>query len=85
MATKPPANLDHVWNTPGLSSAAANEKRVSNLASLKRKISYCLGRPGEPLQYQSVEGWSGRQVLEFMQSSGIPTERIKMSFDLRNL
>ncbi len=82
LAGKLPANLDYVLRTPHLTDADAEAKRAANLASLKRKITYCLNRPSEPLQYQQVESWSARQVLGHMQQSGIPTERIRRSFEI---
>lgn len=85
MAEKPPQNLDHVWITSGLSASTAEKKRAGNLASLKRKVTYCLSRPSEPLQYQSVEGWSARQVLDFMRAAGVPAERIKRGFGVQTV
>jgi hypothetical protein len=59
-------------------SAAAERCDSSRLAdSLDRKITYCLNRPGERLQYQVVEGWSARQVLDRMRAAGIAEERIQ--------
>lgn len=83
MPTKPPANLDHVWHTPGLTTAEAEQRQRENLASLRRKITYCLNRSGEPLHYQRVEGWSARQVLELMEEKGISRVRIERDFSRR--
>ena len=72
-----PVNLDHRFMQPGLSPTEADRLQCQNIASLDRKITYCLNRPGEPLQYQVVEGWSARQVLDRMRAAGIAEERIQ--------
>jgi hypothetical protein len=72
-----PANLDHRWRQPGLTPSEAERLQRQNIASLDRKITYCLNRPGEPLQYQRVEGWSAREVLDRMRAAGITEDRIR--------
>lgn len=72
-----PANLHHRWRQPGLALREAEKLQRQNIASLDRKITYCLNRPGEPLQYQRVEGWSAREVLDRMRAAGITEARIQ--------
>lgn len=75
-----PVNLTRPRITPGLSDAQRSDLQRQNLASLDRKITYCLGRPANRLQYQPVEGWSAQQVLDHMKERGISQTRIDRSF-----
>ena len=72
-----PANLDHRWKKPGLTSREAAALQAQNIASLNRKVTFCLNRPAQRLQYQAVEGWSAREVLEHMRERGISQRRIE--------
>lgn len=67
---------DYRWHTPGISDTARVVAERENLASLRRKITYCLRRPNSKLYFQRVEGWTTRQILAYMEDNGIPRERI---------
>ena len=67
---------EYLWQTPHLTEELRRKKQAQNKASLDRKITYCLRRPNEKLQFQSVEGWTSGQILAYMQERGIPRERI---------
>ena len=64
------------WTTPGLAPADRDVLARQNLASLDRKISYCLARPDERVQFQRVEGWTTGRILGYMQGRGLLAERI---------
>jgi hypothetical protein len=72
-----PTKLDHRWTQPGLTPAEAAELQHQNIASLDRKITYYLSRPGVRLHFQRVEGWSAGQVLDRMRAAGIAESRIE--------
>lgn len=78
-----PANLDHVQANPRFSSSEAAKAQKRNVASLKRKITY--HRNGRALQYQRVEGWTGRQVLAYMIAGGVTRAAIDKAFRVRGL
>ena len=80
---KVPANLDHVQANVRLSRSDAAKAQKQNVASLKRKITY--HRNGRALQYQCVEGWTGRQVLEFMIAGGVTRAAIERAFRVHDL
>ncbi len=67
----------HVWATDGLSEDERNERERENLASLRRKVTYCASRPEEKVQFQRVEGWSTGRILGYMEGQGIGRERIE--------
>ena len=61
----------------GLSPETAAARQRQNVASLDRKITFCLRRPGERLHWQRVEGWTPEQVVVArMRAAGIPAARI---------
>jgi len=65
------------WVTPRLSPDESKAEQRKNEASLKRKITYCVNRSSEPLQWQWVEGWTTGQVLDQMRRAGISEARIQ--------
>jgi hypothetical protein len=67
----------YLWNTPGLDAAAQAALEAQNLGSLRRKITFCLERPEERVQFQRVEGWTTGHVIGYMRGSGLPLERIR--------
>jgi hypothetical protein len=72
----PWAVSEHLWTQPGMPADKRAELTKQNLASLNRKITYCLKRPDVKLYFQEVEGWTSAQILEYMESRGITRERI---------
>lgn len=67
----------HVWRTEGLSDDKRAEAEKENLASLRRKVTYCLNRPEERVQFQRVEGWSTGRILGYMEGLGLGRARIE--------
>lgn len=67
----------YLWREPGLTSAQRDEREAQNLASLRRKITYCLARPDEPIQFQDVEGWTTGHIIGYMRGMGLPIERVR--------
>lgn len=68
-----------LWETPGMDAERRKELEKQNLGSLKRKITYCLKRPDEKVQFQRVEGWTTGEILAHMKARGISQERIDKS------
>ena len=64
------------WTTPGLSPAEKDALARQNLASLDRKITYCLERPDERVQFQRVEGWTTGRIIGYMQGRGLDPVRV---------
>jgi hypothetical protein len=76
----PSVDPTHRYRTPGLTPDAAARRERQNLASLDRKITYCLHRPSERLQWQRVENWTTGQILDGMRARGITEERLQRDF-----
>ena len=76
----PSADPKHRWVTPHLSPTEAEALRRQNLASLDRKLTYCVNRPAERLQWQRVEGWTTGEILDRMRARGIRETRIQRDF-----
>jgi hypothetical protein len=74
---KPHPDPNFRYHTPAISAEEAAERQRQNLASLNRKITYCLGRPAERLQWQPVEGWCVREIIDHMRERGIAEARIE--------
>ena len=66
----------YVWQTPGLDATKQVAVRDRNLASLDRKITYCVNRPQESVQFQRVEGWTTGQIIARMCERGLDRTRI---------
>lgn len=69
----------YLWETPAMTEGRRQELEKQNLGSLNRKITYCLNRPDEKLQFQRVEGWTTGEILAHMKARGISQERIDKS------
>ncbi|GLC24628.1 hypothetical protein [Roseisolibacter agri] len=67
----------YLWTTPNLDAAACEELEAQNLASLRRKITFCESRPEERVQFQRVEGWTTGHIIGYMRGSGLPLARIR--------
>jgi hypothetical protein len=76
----PTVDPSHRWVTPGINPGESARLERQNLASLDRKITYCLNRTYERLQWQTVENWTTGQILDRMRSRGISEERIQRDF-----
>jgi len=76
MVVNPWALDSHLWETPTMSDEARSRLQRQNLASLERKITYCLKRPDEKLHFQRVENWTTGQIRAHMVHRGITLERI---------
>ena len=62
--------------TPGLDAPVRDAPARQNLASLDRKVTYCLERPNERIQFQRVEGWTTGRIIGYMQGRGLDPVRI---------
>jgi hypothetical protein len=78
--TGPSVDPAYRWVTPGLSTEEAARLERQNLASLDRKITYCLSRRSERLHWQRVEGWTTGRILDHMRERGIEDARIQRDF-----
>ncbi|HUF76431.1 MAG TPA: hypothetical protein VMM35_09135 [Longimicrobiales bacterium] len=69
----------YLWETPAMTEERRQKLQKQNLRSLKGKITYCLNRPDEKVQFQRVEGWTTGEILAHMRAGGITQERIDKS------
>ena len=69
-------NEEFRWTTPGLNDSERQALAAQNQASLERKITFCLSRPDERVQFQQVEGWTTGRIIGYMHGRGLPLDRI---------
>jgi hypothetical protein len=69
----------YLWRSQGLTDVQRWEREKSDLAALRRKITYCLSRPDERIQFQHVEGWTTGHIIGYMRGRGLDIERIRRS------
>jgi hypothetical protein len=71
------ADDSYLWVTPHLADAERAAREAQNLASLRRKVTYCLARPEVPVQFQHVEGWTTGHIVGYMRGLGLSIARIR--------
>ena len=67
----------YLWDTPNIGEVERAATEAENLASLRRKVTYCLQRPQERIQFQRVEGWTTGHIIGYMRRLGLPLARIR--------
>jgi hypothetical protein len=75
--SNPWADPEYVWHTTGLETAERIALQQQEIAALDREITSRLGRPGEPLRYQRVEGWTTGEILAYMIVRGLDESRVR--------
>ena len=69
----------YLWRSQTLTDLERLEREKSDLAALRRKITYCLNRQDEHVQFQHVEGWTTGHIIGYMRGRGLGIERMRSS------